>query len=159
MATQASSSMLDGDVLARFRLFTLTHESTGHKPILVFNIQVFNQSTKQLFDVRFPTQTFVMGDKEIETEERQMQMSVQYNKMRQALLRRVRFVRVEAPSLDDEFLSSYAPTPSETKFDEYYSARTLAPLFATGGTETFTLYFGFPKDATGHGVRRVDVAG
>ena len=79
--------------------------------------------------------------------------------MQQALLRRVRFVRVEAPALDDEFLSSYMPTASETKFDEYYSARTLATLFATGGTETFTLYFGFPKDASGHAGRRADVAG
>lgn len=79
--------------------------------------------------------------------------------MQQSLLRRVRFVRVEAPLMDDDFLSSYEPTATETKFDEYYAARTLAPLFASGGSETFTLYFGFPKDTSGQAVRRHDVAG
>lgn len=47
-------SMLDGDVLARIRLFTMQSDTV---PLtLVLNIEVRNPSSGQTFDIRFPTQ-------------------------------------------------------------------------------------------------------
>lgn len=76
--------------------------------------------------------------------------------MREALLRRVRFTKVEAPLMDEEALGQYKPKDTEVKFDEYYSARTLAPMFSSTGGESFTLYFGYPKAPTGRAHRPQD---
>lgn len=96
-----------------------------------------------------------IGDEEKTTEERQTQFSSHYESMKSALIRRTRLVRVQVPLLDDDFVANYKPTASETKFDETYSARTLANLFSPGGQETTTLYFGY----SGETDRQSDIAG
>lgn len=77
MQSQTGHSFVDGDVLARFRLFTMMDESQSPpKETLIFNIQVMNQSTHQLFDVRYPTQVHTPSADEIERETRQETGSV-----------------------------------------------------------------------------------
>ena len=155
MQSQTGHAFVDGDVLARFRLFTMMDEShTPAKKTLIFNIQVMNQSTHQLFDARYPTQVHEPTVEESEREQRQELGGVVSQKMREALLRRVRFVKVEAPLMDEEALSHYKPSDDEVLFDEYYSARTLAPIFSASGGESFTLYFGYHKSQVGLAARR-----
>lgn len=144
MSTGAGvAPMMDSDILARFRIFTLRDESRDIGLTLIFNIIVRNPNTGQTFDIRFPTQIHAQTEEERSSEERMSSFSVLYSNMKSALLRRVKLVRIQVPLLDDDFVSNYEPTDFETKFDETYSARTLANLFATNGQETTTLYFGF----------------
>jgi hypothetical protein len=72
----------------------------------------------------------VLSSEDDEREKKQEECSLHGEQMRQALLRRTRFVRVEAPLIDEDFLSKYVPDDSRVFFDEYYAARTLAPLFS-----------------------------
>ena len=62
--------MSDGDIISRFRIFAFEDAAKGIDRTLVFNVQVFNQNTKQMFDVRFPTQMMVVKPEDEETESR-----------------------------------------------------------------------------------------
>jgi hypothetical protein len=161
MQSQGGAQMVDGDVLARFRLFAMmdTSQSPPQK-ILVLNIQVMNQSTHQMFDVRYPTVMHTQTPEEAERDERQEACGGVSESMRQSLLRRVRFVKIEAPLMDEDVLSQYVPSEKDVLFDEYYAARTLAPIFSSSGAESFTLYFGYARDSPGQpGIKRGDVSG
>jgi hypothetical protein len=141
--------MSDGDIISRFRIFAFEDEAKGIKRTLVLNVQVFNQTTKQMFDVRFPTQTMVVKPEDEATEKRQLSMNDRNDALQQSLLRRVRFTRFESPTFDDDFLSRFKPSDDQVLFDEFYAARTLANFFSSGGQESVTLYFGYKKGRSG----------
>lgn len=141
-AGASGAPAVESEVVARLRLFYM---GAGAERTLVFNVQVFHSTTRAMCDVRFPTRVHTLSDKERADADKLMSRTVEESlKVREALVRAVQFIRVDSSELDDARLSAYKPARDEVLFDECYFARTLAQIFAQGGTETFALHFGYP---------------